>query len=453
MIIVNFKNVVPYYRAKVKNLKTLIRRSPALMLLVFLLSIVTVSVVTASPISIVTKTNSTTKVYLDPPTINGTVIGVNNTVTVNINISDALEVYCWQAGLNFNPNLLECTGFDEGEFLKRGGLTLWAPGTINNTAGTIEAYGSTLTGEGVKADGSGRLAYATFKVKAPGVSDIHLRDVIVTDWEWKDVAVNITDVYTVLVDTTPHTVVTVSNSTGIEVIWNGKPVTVGSGFYDHAFNKTLKEISFKATGPHPFFSNIAIPKEVLAPPEDPYVWAVIVDAVPLSSEKRTITENATHTSIYFTCEIGLHNVQITTRFMPSTITIALSSNSISLGSNITISGSVTAADQTSRPDVTVAILRKLSGETDWTTLANVTTQSDGSYSYPWEPETAGTYEVKTTWGGDDITLRAESDVETLTVKGAEKGIPLEIVAAAIVVIIIIAAIVVYFVKVRKSKPE
>lgn len=138
------------------------------------------------------------KVYLDPPTINCTAVGINNTVTVNINILDADETFAWQAGLNFNATFLNCTGFFEGEFLKNTGNTsLTKVGFINNTAGVITPYSYALLGD-YKASGDGRLAYANFTVKAPGVSDIHLSDVKVVDINLDRVPVNIIDVYTAI---------------------------------------------------------------------------------------------------------------------------------------------------------------------------------------------------------------------------------------------------------------
>jgi len=79
---------------------------PTLLALAF--SIVMVLV---SPIPVIAQSNSTTTVYLDPPTINGTIVGQE--FTVNINIRDADEISGWQAGLIFDPTVLGCTGFLE----------------------------------------------------------------------------------------------------------------------------------------------------------------------------------------------------------------------------------------------------------------------------------------------------------------------------------------------------
>ena len=258
-------------------------------------------IVLTSSVPTIAQANSTTTVYLNPPTIKGTTVGQE--FTVNLMIRYAYQIRGWQAGLAFNATLLNCTGFFEGEFLKNVGSTLWQKGTINNTAGVITIYAAVLFGLENNATGDGRLGYLTFKVKAPGVSDLHLHDVKVIKGVATEVPINIIDVYTVVVDTIHYRVVTVSNSTGATAAY-------GSGFYDHAFSLLDKEISFKVTGPHPGFSNVTIPKALLSP-VPPNVWAVIVDGKRLSTSEIIVTENATHTSIYFTYTMGIHKIQIT----------------------------------------------------------------------------------------------------------------------------------------------
>ncbi|MGQ9460260.1 MAG: Ig-like domain repeat protein [Candidatus Bathyarchaeaceae archaeon] len=370
-------------------------------IIVSTLLVLVFSIVTVLPIPVVTGADSNTTVYLDTPTINGTVIGQE--FNVSIMIRDADRIDGWAAGMIFNATLLNCTGFFEGEFLKNVGTTKWQKGTINNTVGEIGGHACLLWGvpPGVYASGDGRLAYLTFKVKAAGVSDLHLRDVVVGR-ELSEIPVNIIDVYTAIVGTTPHTVVTVSNSTG-------KTGWYHSGFYAHAFNPTFKMFSFNVTSPKPSFSNVTIPKVLLPPPEPPIEWKVVIDG---DFVDRTVTENSTHTSIYFTYSLGIHKVQITPR-MRSTISIALSSNLILPEENVTISGNIIAED-TVRQNVSVTIFYRPSDGT-WNTLDVVKTDLDGNYTYSWKPEAAGTYEVMTRWEGDENTLGDESNVLSLTV--------------------------------------
>jgi hypothetical protein len=429
------------------------RNSVPLILLALVLSLALTSVGTSSPVPAINQTDPTTTVYLDTPTINGTVIGQE--FNVSILIRNANNIYDWQAGLTFNASLLNCTGFFEGEFLKSAGSTQFlASGKINNTLGMIRPpFTCILVGDVPGATGNGRLAYATFKVKATGVSNIHLSDLEVLNYDLNVVPINIIDLYTVIVDTTSHTVVTVSNLTG-----SGREYA--TRFYDHAFNSTLNETSFKTSGPSEIsqhsgileisgsFCNVTIPKTLLPPPVSPRDWAVLINGTALSAEKTIKSENTTHTSIYFTFPAGINDVQITTRFRPSTISMDLSETSISLGSSVTISGTIDPV----RPNVTVTVYNRTKGATKWDTIANVTTNQYSKYTCTWKPGKTGKYEVMASWEGDFETLRCDSNVKTLEVKGPS-GITLEIVAVVVVAVIVVAAIIVYFVRIRKPKSK
>jgi len=288
----------------VTTLNKRLRKSVLLTLLAFLLGIVMVPM---APVS--AAQNSSTTVYLDPPTITGATVGEE--FTVNLNIHNALNVSGWAAGLIFDPSVLECKSFEEGPFLKNVGSTMWSPGTIDNVMGVITGHGSNFLGT-YWANGSGQLANLTFRVKAPGISDLHIRDVEVLESVWNPdfqiyvpvpVLFNIIDVYTVVMDTIHYKVVTVSNSTG-------KTGTYGSGFYNHAFNRLNKEVSFNVTTPKvSTFSNVSIPKTLLFV-DNPDDWTVILDGTPRNTTERTVTENGTHYSIYFTYGQGIHKIQI-----------------------------------------------------------------------------------------------------------------------------------------------
>lgn len=415
-----------------------VRKVLLAMLLMLTFNMVIMSVGWTTPVFVITQANSTMTVSLDPPTINGTVI--DQEFTVDLKISDAVDISGWQAGLLFNATLLECTGFEEGTFLQNAGPTLWSDQTVDNTLGVIIAHSCFFLGD-YRVSGSGQLAYLTFRVKAPGVSDLHLRDVTLVDYYTADeTSANIIDVYTVVEVTPPQTVAIESNSTGTA---GGVP----SGLSDHSFSNETKELSFKITGPHPGFSNVAIPKTLLSV-DDLDDWTVIIDGAPLSATKTTVTENTTHYSIYFTYDEGTHNVDITAReLLSSTISITLSSSSVTVGSDVTISGTIDPV----RPGVTVTIESRSTGGT-WSTLATITTDSNSNYSHTWTPQTAGTYEIRAGWDGDAETEGDVSDVKTLTVKGAA-GIDPIMLAAIAVVIILVIAVVVYFVKIRKPEEE
>jgi hypothetical protein len=178
------------------------------------------------------------------------------------------------------------------------------------------------------------------------------------------------------------------------------------------------------------------------------VWAVLINGTALSTKQ--ITQNTTHTCIYFTFPPGTNNVQVTTHFMSSNISMSLSETSISLGSSVTISGAISPV----RPNVKVTVYNRTKGATKWDTLANATTNQNSVYTCTWKPGKKGTYEVMASWEGDNKTLPADSGVSTLDVTVKVAGFPLlEVVAIVVVAIIVIAAIVVYFVKIRKPKPQ
>jgi len=134
----------------------------------------------------------------------------------------------------------------------------------------------------------------------------------------------------------------------------------------------------------------------------------------------------------------------------STITISADPATITVGKSITISGSISPI----RTGVNVTIQYRLSGEQTWNNLITVTTNESGQYSHVWTPETAGTYELKAKWPGDENTLPAESEKQSITVKEAPStGISWYVyVAIAVVVIIIIITGVFYYLRIRKPKP-
>jgi len=154
--------------------------------------------------------------------------------------------------------------------------------------------------------------------------------------------------------------------------------------------------------------------------------------------KLTVTDNdgLTHTE----------EKQITTRKSNSAITIDALPSTITVGASITVNGTISP----SRPDVDVTIQYRLSEETEWNTLWTVKTDSTGSYKYSWTPKTAGTYEVRAKWSGDQKTLSAESITKTVNIKEASRlpnNILLYVVAG--IAIIVVVGIAIYMLKLRK----
>ena len=137
---------------------------------------------------------------------------------------------------------------------------------------------------------------------------------------------------------------------------------------------------------------------------------------------------------------------ITLEKLSSTISITVSSTNVTLGESVTITGSITPT----RAGATVTIWFKLQGEETWNT-ATVQTNDNGEYSYSWEPQESGTYEVYTSWAGDATTQGDESEIKTVNVEEAAQGaVPSSILyAVAGTIIVIAAATLIYFAKFRK----
>jgi len=137
---------------------------------------------------------------------------------------------------------------------------------------------------------------------------------------------------------------------------------------------------------------------------------------------------------------------VTVNMANSIVLIDISPVSVTVGSNITISGTISPV----QVGVNVTIQYRPSGGT-WALFAIVTTDSEGNYSYDWTTTEPSSYEIKASWEGNDNTLAAESDVWTATVKEPATNIYLY-EAIAIVVVIAASATLVYIIRIRKPKP-
>jgi len=107
--------------------------------------------------------------YVEPQTIQGA-IGQN--FTININISNVIDLYGWSFKLSWETTILEVVNVTEGAFLRSGGDTFFIP-KINNTAGHITAD-CTLLGNVPGVSGNGLLATIEFHVKDGGACDLIL---------------------------------------------------------------------------------------------------------------------------------------------------------------------------------------------------------------------------------------------------------------------------------------
>jgi hypothetical protein len=120
---------------------------------------------------------------------------VGGTTTVYAMVNNVVDLYGWQAGLTFNPNALECLGFEKGDrppdmksdtayIFNEGiipgtqGMSLWIPPRIDNENGIVSIAACTLLSDASPVSGSGVLAKITFKVLSTGDWNIRLTNVI-----------------------------------------------------------------------------------------------------------------------------------------------------------------------------------------------------------------------------------------------------------------------------------
>jgi hypothetical protein len=97
--------------------------------------------------------------------------------------------------------------------------------------------------------------------------------------------------------------------------------------------------------------------------------------------------------------------------LTSTITIAGSATTVPLGLNTTVSGSITPV----RANANVLVNSTRFDDDVMTTVANLTSDQQGQYSFVWVPEAVGVYGFVAFWSGDDITAGAESSMLNVTV--------------------------------------
>jgi hypothetical protein len=245
----------------------------------------------------------TTEIFTDPLMVQTT--GVDQNFTVNINISNVVDLYAWQAGITFNPEVLECMGFYEGEFLKRSNETTLFVKHIkdmNNTLGIVYFRGTCILGPKPGVNGSGQLAYLIFKSVGIGVSDFHLTDIVLLNAKLENIEFEVLESFTVGVYGTNYGVNIANNLTG-EYSSSDSPI---SGVFDTAFNMTDKKISFEARGLRDWFCQVSVPKTLLACNASSE-WTIKVDGNPISY---TVVENSTHTSLLFENYKGNHKIEI-----------------------------------------------------------------------------------------------------------------------------------------------
>jgi len=148
----------------------------------------------------------------------------------------------------------------------------------------------------------------------------------------------------------------------------------------------------------------------------------------------------------YTLYPGIRTFQIAVQYTV-TLDVNLSGTDVPAGQSITVSGIVTRTD-TPGPaqNINVTVSYRLAGNSQWTTLAIVKTDSSGKYTYTWTPP-EGEYQVMASTG-DITTAPAQTTPVHLLVNAA--GLPWLIIIA--VAAVAAAAIFLVFMLMRRRKP-
>ena len=104
-----------------------------------------------------------------------TPIYLNDTFTLDILAETVFDMAGWQFDIAFDPAILEAINVNEGNFLKKGGTTLFQDGSIDNAAGKITGLSAIrLSTQGVS--GTGPLLQVKFKAKSGGETELALQN-------------------------------------------------------------------------------------------------------------------------------------------------------------------------------------------------------------------------------------------------------------------------------------
>jgi len=121
-----------------------------------------------------------TTVQVSPQT---STVEMGTTFTVNVTVTAVADLAVWEVQLYYLNTILNCTGVQEGPFLKQINSTFFASiikNTYNATHGWL-LLGSTLIGPAPGVTGSGTLVTITFQAKTVGETALHLEGTTLKD--------------------------------------------------------------------------------------------------------------------------------------------------------------------------------------------------------------------------------------------------------------------------------
>lgn len=122
-----------------------------------------------------------TVLFVEPQTIQRT---TGQNFTININISNVVDLYGWEFKLGWNASLLDSVSVDEGPFLSAHARALGGNTIFHNYLNTTDEHlvvDCSLEGQVPGVNGNGTLATIQFQVRESGTCDLHLYDTQLLD--------------------------------------------------------------------------------------------------------------------------------------------------------------------------------------------------------------------------------------------------------------------------------
>ena len=159
---------------------------------------------------------------------------VGDTITLNLDAENVIDLARWQCDIVFDPNILEVVEVVEGDFLKQGdAATLYSKSTINNTEGKITGLDAVrLNPDGVS--GTGRLLSVNFVAKTVGEAQVTITNLYAGTSKSVEIILNMPDI-----------VITVSDvgSTRLSFSLDEIPVRVDDTFTLHLNIEDVTDLS------------------------------------------------------------------------------------------------------------------------------------------------------------------------------------------------------------------
>lgn len=143
--------------------------------------------------SIFTASVSVTKLYVDPPSIINTKLNPGKNFTINISVSDVVDLYGYEFRLNYNTKILNVTDIKASSFLSSS--LYCAKRVINDPEGYIWIACMRPLGTEKGVDGSGTLETITFLVTGKGESNLDLYKTVLGDHTGKAISHETIDGY------------------------------------------------------------------------------------------------------------------------------------------------------------------------------------------------------------------------------------------------------------------